>query len=281
MGFGIISLLKQIAPFSVYLLFIGLSIMAITGRPRWALLLTTALLPLRNVADKLDQYPLGKDVIDILMICMILGWVFSSLTQRHRFFERSPFNGVIVALVLYSYLSFLNGYSYLDYFTPFDFSDSRLQYLKNFCLLPILYFITLNTIKDKKWIRRVIMVICATMILMNYYMVSQLSWFASVESRAKMHGTFVFLGPNEVAAFYNQYTLIILGIYFLISQYFFGVIGIIIASEGTLFELAFPGRNCFPHFQTCEPSQILHVFPQIFGVSVHQLRTLFERSVLP
>ena len=201
MGFGIIGLLKQIAPFLVYLLFIGLSILAIAGRPRWALLLTTALLPLRNVADKLDQYPLGKDVIDILMICMILGWVFSSLTQRHRFFERSPFNGVIVALVLYSYLSFLNGYSYLDYFTPFDFSDSRLQYLKNFCLLPILYFITLNTIKDKKWIRRVIMVICATMILMNYYMVSQLSWFASVASRAKMHGTFVFLGPNEVAAF--------------------------------------------------------------------------------
>ncbi len=66
MGFGVLAALKPIIPLSVILIGILLTIRAVAGKLEWTLMLLVVLLPLRNVVEKLHNYPLGKDLIDFL-----------------------------------------------------------------------------------------------------------------------------------------------------------------------------------------------------------------------
>ena len=90
--------------------------------------------------------------------------------------------------------------------------------LEEFLHAPVLYFITVNTVRKKEDVWKIITIMCLAMALMGYYTSSQVSWFSSLLSRGKIAGTFEFLGPNEVAAFYNQYTIILLSVYFFMKK---------------------------------------------------------------
>lgn len=218
MGFGIIAALKNIAPIIFYLGGIILFFRAVTGKVQWALLCVVFLLPLRNVVDKLQDYLLGNQFLDILILGIIVGWFVSSLGQKKKLLESTSINTISILLILYSFISLIIGAQYLGLDDFFDITDPRVQSWKNFCLLPVLYFITLNSVRDRKGVWRVFTVMCCAMVLMGYYTSSQVSWFSSLLSRAKISGTFQFLGPNEVAAFYNQYTAILLSVYFFMKK---------------------------------------------------------------
>lgn len=218
MGSGIIAALKNIAPIVFYGGGIILFFRAVTGKVQWALLGLIFLLPLRNVVDKLQDYPLGNQFLDILIIGITAGWIVSSLGRRGKLVENTSINTIAIVLIVYSLISLILGAQYLGSYNYFDISDSRVQSWKNFCLLPILYFITVNNVRDKKGVWRVFVVMCGAMVLMGYYTSSQVSWFSSLLSRGKISGTFQFLGPNEVAAFYNQYTIILLSVFFFMKK---------------------------------------------------------------
>ena len=218
MGFGIIAALKNLAPIMFYLGGIILFFRAITGNVQWTLLCVVFLLPLRNVVEKLQDYPLGNQFLDILIFGIIIGWFVSSLGQKKKLMENTSINMIAIVLILYSFISLIIGAEYLGLGDYFDISDPRVQSWKNFCLLPVLYFITVNTVRGKEGVWRVFAVMCCAMALMGYYTSSQVSWFSSLVSRNKLTGTFQFLGPNEVAAFYNQYTIILLSVYFFMKK---------------------------------------------------------------
>ena len=218
MGLGIVAALKNIAPLVFFSVGIIAFLMALTGRVQWALLCVVFLLPLRNVVEKLQEYPLGNQFLDLLIFSIMVGWVVSALSRRGRLMERSYLNMISIVLVLYTLFSLLRGSLYLNAYTMFDISDPRVQAWKNFCLLPMLFFLTLNNVRDKKMVWKVFTVMCLAMALMGYYTSSQVSWFSSLISRNKITGTFQFLGPNEVAAFYNQYTIILMSVYFFMKK---------------------------------------------------------------
>ena len=218
MGLGIIAALKNIAPIVFYVGGVVLFFRAVTGRVHWTLLCVTFLLPLRNVVDKLQAYPLGNQFLDILIFGIIVGWFLSSLGGKKKILENTSINTIAIFLILYSFISLIIGAQYLGLDSFFDISDPRVQSWKNFCLLPVLYFITVNNVRDKKEVWKVFTVMCCAMVLMGYYASSQVSWFSSLLSRGKITGTFQFLGPNEVAAFYNQYTIILLSVYFFMKK---------------------------------------------------------------
>lgn len=117
-------------------------------------------------------------------------------------------------MVFYTFISVILGSDYLNEYSLFSLSDPRIQAWKNFCIMPILFIITLNTVKDKKTVWRTVAVMCFTMIFMDLYLMRQIAWYNSILSRQKIHGTFVYLGPNEVAAFYTMYTVVLIGLYF-------------------------------------------------------------------
>lgn len=204
---------KNLSLYGFYIAGALFIIMALLGKIKLPFFLTVMLLPLRNVVERLHPLPLGKDFIDILLVSMLIGWIFRSIAEKDKFWERSPLNGLLIIMVLYTFFSVIHGFAYLRYESNFNITDTRFQDWKNFCILPFLFFLTFNNAKDKKWILNTVVVMCFAIVLMDSYLIQQLLWYSSIESRTKVTGTFVFLGPNEIAAFYNMYTVILTGIF--------------------------------------------------------------------
>lgn len=211
-------LLKYLALYGFYIAGGVFVILALMGRIKLPFYLMVALFPLRNVVEKLHQLPMGKDFIDILIISLFIGWIFSAIGQKNKFMEKSLLNAIIIIMVLYTIFSYFNGFEYLRYESTFGIATSRLENLKNFIILPFLFFFTFNNVKNKKMIIHLLIVMGLTMALMNFYLTRQMMWYSSIESRTKLTATFVFFGANEIAAFYNMYTTVLIGIFFYLKN---------------------------------------------------------------
>ena len=126
MGLGIISLLKNLAPLSFYIIGIVCFFAALAGKVRWTLLLVVFLLPLRNVVERLQDYPLGNQYIDILIFGMLVGWVVSAMGKTIKFMDKSSLNIISFILIFYTFASLMIGSAYLN--RPLlDISDPRVQ----------------------------------------------------------------------------------------------------------------------------------------------------------
>jgi len=211
-------LLKNFLPLIIYVSGLLSALLALGGNTRWALLMVTLLMPLRNIVEKVQDYPGGTQFIDILIVSLIIGWFFNSVRNKRKFIEASALNATSVILVLYLLISVLIGSNYLYGTYSIDAHDPRVQDWKNFCLLPVMFYITFNNILTKKDVWTVVGVMCLSMLIMDYYTTNQIRWYSSLMSREKISATFQFLGPNEVAAFFNEYTIILLSLFFVMKN---------------------------------------------------------------
>lgn len=229
---GIIAFLKTIAPWSIYLSGIAGILMALTGKVRWALLLVLILCPMRNIIEKMHTMPMGDQFLDLLFLSMIIGWVVSRMSSSKGLISPNYVNTPAFILICYLFLSMMIGTYALTGGLMIDRYSSRTQDWKNFTLLPILFFLIVNNLPDKKWVMRAYWVMIGTLILMTYYIVGQVTSYSAIESRVKITGTFEFLGPNEVAAFLNQNTVILAGIYLSLRKHWmkFLLLGLIMAN---------------------------------------------------
>jgi O-antigen ligase len=192
---------------------------AMTGKSEWILLFITGLLPLRNVVDRMQDYPLGKDMIDIMIIFALISVGVKVMAKKEG--GSGGFTAIhlfAVLMVVYSFLSVIMGSLYLEKALLFSIQDSSVQSWKNFCIMPMMFFLTYATVKDKRLVWRMVAMMCLSLALMNYYTGQQVMWFHGIESRIKIHSTFVYLGPNEIGAFYNTFTMILIGLYFFMKK---------------------------------------------------------------
>lgn len=229
---GIIAHLKLIAPWSIYLAVIAGSLLALTGKVRWALMVVLLLAPLRNVIEKLHVMPMGDQLLDILFMTMIIGWLISSSSSSKNLLSKNYVTVPAIILVCYLFFSLLVGTFSLTGGFGIDRYSSRVQDWKNFTLLPVLFLLVANNLPDKRWVMRAYWVMIGTMVLMSYYIVGQVTSYSAIESRVKITGTFEFLGPNEVAAFLNQNTVILSGIYLSLRKHWMKLLllGLILAN---------------------------------------------------
>lgn len=216
---GIMLILKTIVPALIF--YIGsiiVIVFSITRRIDKALLLLIPLFPLQNVIEKLHQFPLGNQFIDILLIAIMLGWFTESHAARKPFFAKTPFNAVLILMGVYTYILLWTGSSYLYFPAPISVSDERLQAWKNYMILPLLYFIVVNNIKNLSQIKKLIIAMALGFLIVDYYTGKQIRLTPGLASREKIDGTFVWLGVNEVAAFFVHYGFVFLGIFMLVKK---------------------------------------------------------------
>ena len=95
---GILAAVKIIAPLTLYAAGILVFLMAVGGRIPWALMLVTLLLPLRNVVERMQEFPLGNQFLDILIIGMLIGWLATILMKKKALFAPTSLN--IISFVL-------------------------------------------------------------------------------------------------------------------------------------------------------------------------------------
>lgn len=214
-----IAALKLIAPLLLYLGGVIILMMALSGRVKFGLYFLVPLLPLQNVMEKFQAFPMGKDLNDILLLAMLAGWIFSSLSENRPVFMKSSLNGVLILLFFYTYFSLWLGTFTLNLPPPIDIYDLSVQRWKNYMIFPLLYFLVSNNIRNLPDMKKLFIAMCAAMFLMNYYNVQQVSDLTAWYSRSKLTGTFVNLGANETAAFYAIYPFVLMGIFLFVKSW--------------------------------------------------------------
>jgi O-antigen ligase len=189
-------------------------ILSLIGKINLGLVFLIPIFPLRNILEKMQQYPFGKDYINVILVSMLLGWLFKQKVNNESKFRNTPANKTIIILIFWSVITYFIGTFYLQSHILLDVNLVRLKLLKNFITFPILYFIIVNNIKDKKQIKFLVIVMVLTMLIIDYYTCLQIRWMGGLASRSKINGTFVELGPNELGAFLAICTSVLSGILF-------------------------------------------------------------------
>jgi len=210
--------LKASAPLSLYLGGLVCAIRAFAGNVRWALMLVVFLLPLRNVIDRIQIYPFANQFIDILLGGILIGGFFNKRTAALKTPEQSSITTIAIITVFYLLFSLLRGGFFLYGGFNFDVHDSRIQDWKNFSLMPVLLFLTFKNSINKKEIWTILGVMCCSMFLVDFYTIHQIQEHSGLLGREQIRGTFQFLGPNEVAAFFNEYTIIIMSVLYALKK---------------------------------------------------------------
>jgi len=212
MGLG----LAGYIPLAVYVLGLGVAALVLFWRTELGLYFLVPLLPLENVLSKVDRYPAGKDLVDILVAAMVIGWVVRGLGKKERIFAKTPLNLPILLLAGTSYIALWRGSSFLGLDPPLALGDPRLMNWKNYMILPLLYLITVNNVKSVKQIMLLVLLMAGSMILMDFFFYNELRWVKTWHYSHKMRieGSFRYLSANSIAAFYAEYSLVLLGLIF-------------------------------------------------------------------
>ncbi|HNQ50078.1 MAG TPA: O-antigen ligase family protein [Candidatus Omnitrophota bacterium] len=210
--FGIHFGLEGVVPIVFYIFGAVLIMMALFIDCRPPFLFLIFLMPMQNLLEKLHGLPLGKDLIDLLLIAIIIGSMMKNFNNKELITARNPLITIVISTILYTFISFLIGC--LN--SSSVYIISRIETWKNYTILPIIFFIAVKIIDDKKWFNLTIITICFALIYtgFDFYRDFKYTAVTSFSYGIRRSGTFVYLGPNEFAAFHAHYLIFFLGFLF-------------------------------------------------------------------
>ena len=207
-GFG----LSQYVPLLVYCAGIAAILATLFYRTDIGLYFLVPFIPLLVVAEKIQQYPLGKDFVDLLVLAVIIGTIFRSHGEtRHNL----SLNISIVLLLVVTYLGLWIGSWKLGLPWPVSLDNERLILWKNYAILPILYFLTIYTVRTRRQVIIILALMAVTMLMMDRHFHSTYQWVKSwhYSHEQRVAGAFTYLGPNELAGFFAQYTMLLAALF--------------------------------------------------------------------
>ena len=198
---------KIIVPFVAYIAMFAAIYLSLSKKKDWALLITLPLFCLPNVRMRLEVFPLGKDFIDIVYLCLFLGLIVKG---EFSFKDRSGFFLFLYILLLI--ISFFVIGERLDG----QISQKHLADFKNYIMMPITYFLVFNTIQTKKSVKLVTIVLSMAFIAMDRSTYGEygLGLHQNYVDDQRPGGAFGAegLGANHLGSFMAQYTMILIGI---------------------------------------------------------------------
>jgi O-antigen ligase len=172
-----------------------------------------ALIPMQVLIEKIQVFPLGKDIVDIYLVTLLLLCLLRPEKQEERDLNfLIPMKPILFYMFLtYVFLwigSFING---LD--LPISGEDVRFINWKNHMILPVLFIVTFKIIYNKRQMINLISVIIISMFLVSFHFYRNFGHTGGhFREERRWSGVFTYLGPNEIGAFWAEYSFIILGL---------------------------------------------------------------------
>lgn len=189
-------------PLVCYLCCWVMAIRALAGKPLQTLYLVILLLPYRTMRDHFLEYPLGGNVLTILVASIIL-----SALLRGKKIPRSPLYITWLVFGIYLYLSMWAGTALGNAPAPLWINDLNFATWKDYMLIPLVFVAAGLVIEDRKAVRTVILVTAISLLaidrssLMNSL---SRSW-ATFDENKRDGGPLGFAGANGLAAFLAQF----------------------------------------------------------------------------
>lgn len=206
--------LTQYIPLAVYITCLIVIVLALFYKARIGIYLVTLLIPLQSLMDKLIIFPSGKDIMDILFLAILIS-IFFHKKKEENVLPEERLNKFILLMFPFTYSALWIGSFKLGLSYPVNFNNPQLELWKNFIMMPLLYFMILATIDNKRQIVFLVWIMLVTIFLMDVNFYQSQRWISHetfLKTKRTAGSTFSYLGPNEFAAFYAMMTMFLIGL---------------------------------------------------------------------
>jgi len=195
-------------PVVVYIICWVMCFVALFGRPLQTFYFIIPLLPYRTFRDHLLDYPMGGNVLTILILSTIVG----ALLHGKRL-PRSGLYLVWLVFAIYLYFSMWLGTALGNAPAPLWLSDDNFTMWKDYLLIPLVFVAAGLVVDDRKALRTVIIIAALTLLVIDRSALANSmsrSWAHFDESK-RDGGPLGFAGSNGLAAFLAQFAIFFWG----------------------------------------------------------------------
>lgn len=197
------------------LLYVGGFLTVVTTafrRAEMGLFILVALIPLPNLRHKLNELPLGKDLIDILIAAIVIG-----IFLNKKGFETTKNSLFLVLFILVNYAAVWNVSINFGFSAPITPENLMFVEWKNYSEMIFLYFLVGAAVRDEKQQQALIIVMAAVIFFIGLREFRNFAEGASFSYESRAGGPFwaVGLGANHMGAFIAHYCGLLFGLYLL------------------------------------------------------------------
>jgi putative inorganic carbon (HCO3(-)) transporter len=197
-------------PVALYFSGIVAFLLSVFGRPAIGLYLLVFTLPMQTGRYKLHGLPLGDQFLDVLLLGVVLGLLFSG----QAVVERTPLTAFLIGLAAFYYLSLWQGAFYLDGPLPVSLGDPRFSNWKNYAEMFYVCLVVATVVKNPRQARVLLLLMCVSVLLVNR------SFYLTMSERDLSHfsydnryaGALGYAGVNGLAAFEAMFAAFLLGV---------------------------------------------------------------------
>ncbi len=182
-------------------------------KPNYFLLLIVFLIPLQNIY--IGKLPSLGGGINFLNVSILIAFLIWKTRPELNIKTQTSLNKPIIFYILSLLFALV-----MRKVTLGELTGEHIAHVKDILLAPFLFFITLNSVRDRKGI---ILVIGATVMPLLYMFKVFFAQYRDVSSwhyddDLRIRGTFSLLGSNELATFYSAYTLLLMAIFYFVKN---------------------------------------------------------------
>ncbi len=212
LGWG---LSQSVVPVVVYILCMGAAVLTLFWRIEVGLAVFLFFMPLQNILEYAIDFPLGKDLNDILLISMLIRWILNSGKSEYSLFSKSPLNLPIFLLMLWTFFELFRGAEYVGFTGVLSLSNPLFISFKNYLISPIIFFIIVNNVRDKRTITFLVVVMLMAVLVLdhNFYNIIRYRDNSHYSSEMIVMGTGMALSGNWLAVFLAQSTAVIMALF--------------------------------------------------------------------
>lgn len=204
MGLGIIHFVPVVA----YLGFWVMCIVSLGGKPLYGLYYMMPFLPYRTLRDHFLDYPLGGNVVTVLVVCVILG----AMIHGKRL-PGSKLYAIWLFFGAYLYLSMWLGAALGNAPAPLWISDPNFATWKDYMLIPLIFMAAGMVVEDRKAVRTVLLLTAVSLFFIDRsFLLETLSRSWTTFDEDKRSAGPLGYGSNQTAAFLAQFAMLFWGL---------------------------------------------------------------------
>jgi len=194
-------------PLIAYLGFWVMILVSLGGRPLLGLYYMIPFLPYRTMRDHFLDYPLGSNVLTILVFAVIIG---ALIQGKHL--PKSRLYLVWLVMAVYLYLSLWIGTALGHAPAPLWLNDVNFVTWKDYVLIPLVFVAAGLVVEDRKAIRTVVLITAISLVFIDRScLLESMSRTWSSFDEDKRGGGPLAYGSNQTAAFLAQFAMFFWG----------------------------------------------------------------------
>jgi putative inorganic carbon (HCO3(-)) transporter len=182
-------------------------LVSLTGRPLLGLYYLIPFIPYRTLRDHFLDYPLGGNILTILVVAVILG---ALLQGKHL--PKTKLYLIWLGFGFYLYLSMWLGSALGNAPAPLWITDLNFATWKDYMLIPLIFVATGLVVEDRKAVRTVILITAVSLFFIDRSCLLESmsrSWANFDEN--KRDGGPLGYGSNQTAAYLAQFAMFFWG----------------------------------------------------------------------